>query len=349
LSSLRNREISELLCVSAEQAPHTSQQRRALRRAGRAALRWGEEATALVGAGRSLTELRAVGPWLARMIGSWLAEPPFVPEPPSIRHGFLTRAEVATILERTRATPEIRGDLQTHTLGSDGAASVRAMAEAAAARGLAYLAITDHSKDLKIAGGMDEQALSRQGDEIRALNDELVDRLPGFRILRGVEMNLTPTGDGDLDPEFLATLDVVLGAFHSRLRVGEDQTDRYLAALDNPTIHVLAHPRGRIFNFRLGLVADWPRVFERAHRNDRAIEIDAYPDRQDVDVELLHLARESGVRISIGSDAHATDQLAALDYGIAAARLADIPADRIVNCMSADELISWTRSLGRRR
>jgi histidinol phosphatase-like PHP family hydrolase len=84
-------------------------------------------------------------------------------------------------------------------------------------------------------------------------------------------------------------------------------------------------------------------VFERARRNDTAIEIDAYPDRQDLDVELLQLARETGVRISIGSDAHATDQLAALDYGIAAARLGGIPADRIVNCMSADALIDWAR------
>jgi histidinol phosphatase-like PHP family hydrolase len=280
------------------------------------------------------------------VIGSWLAEPPLVPEPPSIRHGFLTRTEVTAILEQTRTAPEIRGDLQTHTIGSDGKASVRAMAEAAAARGLAYLAITDHSKGLKIAGGMDETELSRQGDEIRALNDEFAGSHRGFRILRAVEMNLTPAGEGDLAPEFVATLDLVLGAFHSCLRVVDDQTDRYLAALDNPSIHVLAHPRGRIFNFRLGLRADWTRVFERARRNDRAIEIDAYPDRQDIDIELLQLARETGVRISIGSDAHATDQLAALDYGIAAAHLADIPAERIVNCMSADELIDWTRSFG---
>jgi DNA polymerase (family X) len=217
------------------------------------------------------------------------------------------------------------------------------MAEAAAARGLAYIAITDHTKALKIAGGMDEAALSRQGDEIRAESDAVASRYPGFRILRGAEMNLTPDGVGDLDPAFLGTLDLVLGAFHSRLRTTEDQTDRYLAALDNRTIHVLAHPRGRIFNFRVGLRADWARVFERARRNDRAIEIDAYPDRQDLDVELLRLARETGVRISIGSDAHAVDQLAALDYGIAAARLAGIPAERIVNCMSADSLIDWAR------
>lgn len=100
------------------------------------------------------------------------------------------------------------------------------------------------------------------------------------------------------------------------------------------------------FDFRLGLRADWSRVFERARRNDRAIEIGAYPDRQDLDVGLLRLARETGVRISIGADDHATDQLAALDF-IAAARLAGIPAERIVNCMTADDLVTWTRSLAR--
>jgi histidinol phosphatase-like PHP family hydrolase len=343
--ALRNTELSELLCLAAEPS-RTEQQRRALRRAGRAALRWGEEAAALVAAGRSLTELRAIGPWLSHIVGEWIARPPAVPEPPPIRRGFLARSDVAAVLERTKGDTPVRSDLQMHTLGSDGSASVRAMATAAAERGRAYVAITDHSKGLKIARGMDESQLARQGEEIRRIDEELRDAYGGFRVLRGVEMNLTPSGDGDLDPQFLATLDLVLGAFHSRLRVTDDQTDRYLAALDNPHIHVLAHPRGRIFNFRLGLQADWLRVFERARSRDRAVEIDAYPDRQDLDVELLHLAREVGVRISIGSDAHATDQLAALDYGVAAARLAGIPAEQIVNCMSAEELIAWSRSLG---
>jgi DNA polymerase (family X) len=329
------------LCHAAEQPAHTDQQRRAFRRAGRAALRWSEEAGEVVAAGLSLRELRAIGPWLDRVIGSWLADPPPVPAPPPSRRGFLTRTEVAAILERTRAERTVLGDLQVHTLGSDGRDSVRAMAEAAAARGLAYVSITDHSQALRIANGMNEAELERQGDEIRALDGELAERHAGFRVLRGVELNLSPDGAGDLEPRFLATLDLVLGAFHSRLRVTADQTDRYLAALDHPSIHVLAHPRGRIFNFRLGLHADWPRVFDRAVQNDRAIEIDAYPDRQDLDVDLLPLARESGVRISIGSDAHATDQLAALDYGIAAARVAGIPSSRILNCMTADELTAW--------
>jgi histidinol phosphatase-like PHP family hydrolase len=340
---VRNGEISELLCTRAEQSSFTDQQRRALRRAGRAALRWPEEAETLVAAGRPLTELRSIGPWLARIVGAWIEDPPPLGEPPVSRRGFLTRPEVAEILDRTRAAAEIRGDLQTHTLGSDGNASVRAMADAAIARGLSYLAITDHSKGLRIANGMDEAALERQAEEIRSQEAQLADTHPGFRILRGVEMNLSPAGEGDLAPTFLAGFDLVLGAFHSRLRVREDQTHRYLAALDHPAMHVLAHPRGRIFDFRVGLRADWPRVFERALRNDRAIEIDAYPDRQDLDLELLRIARDVGVRISIGSDAHATDQLAALDYGVASARAAGISDDRILNCMTGDALTAWAR------
>jgi histidinol phosphatase-like PHP family hydrolase len=187
---------------------------------------------------------------------------------------------------------------------------------------------------------MDEDALVRQGEEIDRLNDELCGKR--FRVLRAVETNLSPDGHSDLDPSFLARFDFVLGAFHSRLRVTDDQTERYLAALKGSRFDVLAHPRGRIYDFRLGLRADWARVFECARNLDRAVEVDGYPDRQDLDGELLCLARETGVRISLGSDAHAPEQLEFLDYGIAAALEAGIPKERIVNYMTADELVAWT-------
>jgi DNA polymerase (family 10) len=233
----------------------------------------------------------------------------------------------------------VRGDLQVHTSGSDGTASVRDMALAARTRGLEYVAITDHSKGLAIANGMDETRLERQGVEIAALNEEL--GTSGFRVLRAVEMNLSPAGQGDMDRAFLRRLDIVLGAFHSRLRVTDDQTERYLAALQRASFHVLAHPRGRIYDFRLGLTADWPRVFECARRHGCAIEIDGYPDRQDLDVELLQIARDEGTMISIGSDAHATDQLAFLDFGIAAARRVGVPDAQILNTMPAEQLVDW--------
>src|SRR5262249_21290602 len=113
----------------------------------------------------------------------------------------------------------------------------------------------------------------------------------------------------------------------------------------NPAIHILAHPRGRIFNFRLGLRADWRRVFESAREFDRAVEVDGYPDRQDLDAELLGVARDVGVRISLGSDAHSSGQLEFLDFAIAAARRAGISHERIVNCMTVNELLAWTSAL----
>src|SRR5438270_13820593 len=107
-------------------------------------------------------------------------------------------------------------------------------------------------------------------------------------------MNLNPLGEGDMEPATLRSLDLVLGSFHSALRRKEDQTERYLAALRNPSIHILGHPRGRIYNFRLGLSADWARVFALAAQLDKAVEIDCYPDRQDLSIELLAIARKEG-------------------------------------------------------
>jgi histidinol phosphatase-like PHP family hydrolase len=272
--------------------------------------------------------------------------------------GFLTLAEVRATLaahpewapvpmegltERTVDRPLVRADLQMHTLYSDGKASLRDMVETAATYGYEHVNITDHSKGLKIARGMDEEELAREGEDIAGLNRELEGEGAGIRVLHGIEMNISPEGDGDMDPGALARLDLVLGAFHSKLRVTEDQTDRYLAAVRNPTIHVMAHPRGRRFNVRVGLRADWARVFEEAVERDVALEIDAFPDRQDLDVELLALARDSRVRISIGTDAHATHELGHMEFGVAAAALAGIPPERILNCLPREELLAWAR------
>src|SRR5437764_11506412 len=116
-------------------------------------------------------------------------------------------------------------------------------------------------------------------------------------------MNLYPLGEGDIEPAALRSLDIVLGSFHSALGRKEDQTERFLAAIRNPNIQILGHPRGRIYNFRLGLRADWARVFAVAADLDKAVELDAYPDRQDLDVKLLKLARDSGVKLAIDTDA----------------------------------------------
>ena len=164
-------------------------------------------------------------------------------------------------------------------------------------------------------------------------------------VLRSVEMNLNPRGEGDMSPASLSSLDLVLGSFHSSLRIIEDRTDRYLAALRNPHIQILGHPRGRIYNYRLGLKADWPRVFAEATVLDKALEIDCYPDRQDLNVDLLKIAQKQGARISIGTDAHHPWQLEFIELGLAAALQARIPAQRIVNFMPWLDLKAWVRQV----
>jgi len=156
---------------------------------------------------------------------------------------------------------------------------------------------------------------------------------------------LAAEGQGDMDEKSLSPLGLVLGCFHSALRRKEDQTERYLAALSNPAIQILGHPRGRIYNFRIGHRADWPRVFARAAELDKAVEIDSYPDRQDLSVDLLKLARKQGCRISIGTDAHDPAQLRFIEFGLAAAVAAGIKPERVLNFMTRDALLAWASNL----
>jgi len=335
-----NRKIAEWLACEAERASYPIQ--RAMRSAGRAAFLWPEEAPELLSQKRSLTELPKVGPFLEKQIANWLAHPPVEEAIPEIRRGFLTWTEAQMILAgKPDWKKELKGDLQMHTEWSDGSASVRDMAVAGMERGYEYISITDHAKKLKIAGGITEAELREQGREIETVNREFAGR---FRVLRSIELNLDTEGGGDMEADSLAELDLVLGAFHSALRKTEDQTERYLAALRNPNLHILGHPRGRIFNYRLGLKADWERVFELAAKLDKAVEIDSYPDRQDLNVDLLKLAKKAGVRISLGTDAHHPWQLEFIDFGLAEAIAAGIPKERVLNFMECEELLAWARS-----
>jgi histidinol phosphatase-like PHP family hydrolase len=345
MATLTNAEIGELLARSADDEVAGSNRERAMRRASRAAFFWPVEAASLPEADRSLTELPSVGPWLARTIAGWLLDPSIEPpQPPPIRSGFLTMAEASvTIDEHSDWMTDLRADLQMHTTYSDGTATLPVMAEAAKDRGYRFVAVTDHSKGLKIAGGMDEEELAEQGAHIALVNRDFEAEGSPLRLLRSIEMNLSPEGEQDMDPAALSRLELVLGAFHSKLRTTEDQTERYLKALANPTFHVLAHPKCRMFNRRLGLSADWERVFAAAAENGKAVEIDAHPNRQDLEVELLTLAREAGVWISIGTDAHSVDELEYMGLGVAAAIRAGIPRSRILNYRSREEVLAWSR------
>jgi histidinol phosphatase-like PHP family hydrolase len=347
MDRLTNSDIAELLAIAAESAKQPLQ--KALRRASRKAFLWPEEAAQMVQEGRSLEELAGVGPSLSRIIGRWIHDPPDVPKPPEIRTGFLTALRAREILAAHPSWLQgVKGDLQMHTLWSDGTASIDEMAQAAFARGYEYIAITDHAKGLKIAGGIDEGQLEMQAQEIAQVNAAMASTLKPFRVMRSIELNLNPSGAGDMEPDALARLDVVLGCFHSALRKKEDQTERYLAALRNPDLHTLGHPRGRIYNFRLGLTADWRRVFDLAAELDKAVEIDAYPDRQDLSGDLVRLAAKAGCRISIGTDSHGPSQLRFMEFGLAAALSAGVKRDRILNFMTAEELLDWVGSVRER-
>lgn len=340
-----NSQFAELLARQSER--ETGILARAFRRAARSAFLWPESVTDLLAQNRSLTELRGIGPFLANQLLRWADRPPTSDlRAPAIRRDFIALADACALLAKNpdwRA--RVRGDLQMHTRWSDGSGTVAEMAMAADERGYEYVGITDHSKGLKIAGGIDEAQLSRQGAEIARTNGSMLKRKKNLTVLSSIELNLNPRGQGDMDPKALKKLDLVLGSFHSVLRTKDDQTERYLAALRNPDIQILGHPRGRIYNFRIGLRADWTRVFAEAARRDKALEIDSYPDRQDLNVNLLKLAQAEGVRISLGTDAHHPWQLQFIELGLAAALRAKVAPERIVNFMPLTELKGWVRKI----
>jgi putative hydrolase len=341
---LDNGAVGELFALEAEQV--TGHLERACRRVARRAFLWPEEAVQLVRFERPLTELEGIGPVLARRLHQWIANPPAKVTPAPIRSEFLTLVQARRILDRM---PEWRkalsGDLHMHTTWSDGSAPIAEMARIAKERGYHYIAITDHTKGLKIANGLSELKLVEQSIEIDAVNDEFAKAEANLVVLRSAEVNLSPSGELDIEQSALSNLDLVIGSFHSALRRTDDQTDRYLAALRNRFVHILGHPQTRIYNHREGLRADWARVFAEAARLDKAVEIDGYPDRQDLKVSLLQLALKEGARVSLGTDAHHPWQLDFMDFSLAAARLAGFPKERIINFLSLEELRSWTRKV----
>ncbi len=341
---LENAAIAELLMREAEAAEGHRQL--AFRRAARAAFLWPIEAHELKTAGRSLTELPGIGPSIAKRMHGWIESPPADLEPPPMRSEFMTLAQARRVLASHPGwRAKLQGDLQMHTEWSDGATSISEMAGAARALGYRYIAITDHTKGLKIAGGLDETRLAQQGAEVVRLNAKFDD----FSILRSAEMNLSPDGSGDMDSAAMRKLDLVLGCFHSALRRTEDQTERYIAALRNRDIQILGHPQTRVYNRREGLRADWRRVFAEAARLDKAVEIDGDPNRQDLRISQLEIAREEGVRISLGTDAHHPEEFAYMELSLAAAAAGGISPERILNFMPKGDLLEWVASVRARQ
>jgi putative hydrolase len=240
----------------------------------------------------------------------------------------------------------LRGDLHAHTLASDGGASIREMAETAIGLGHAYLVITDHSPRLTVANGLSAERLEEQLDEIATLNAELAP----FRLLTGIEVDINEDGSLDQSDELLGRLDVVVGSVHSQLRAeSRTMTIRMVTALANPHLDVLGHCTGRMTTGKRRRPPsdfDADLVFAAAARFDKAIEINARPERLDPPKRLLRLAVEAGCRVSIDTDAHAPGQLAWLPNGCERAFLCGVTPERIVNAMELDDLLAWTASHG---
>jgi putative hydrolase len=231
-----------------------------------------------------------------------------------------------------------RGDFQMHSTWSDGGESVDAMAQGCIALGHTCMGITDHSYGLPIARGMTMAAVTRQHREIDRLNAQLAGR---FRIFKGIEANILADGALDLKPDERRVFEFVVASPHSELRREHDQTSRMLGAVKQPGVAILGHPQGRVYNTRKGVAADWPRIFAEAAKRRVAIEIDGNWHRQDVPHVLARQALDAGCLFALDSDAHSIGELRFTDYSIAHARLAGVPAERVINCWSDAQLEAW--------
>ncbi len=229
---------------------------------------------------------------------------------------------------------DIQGDVHMHTVETDGRNTIEEMAEAARARGYQYMAITDHSKNLAFANGLDDRRAAEHIRKIRAANH----RIEGIRIFAGIEVDILQDGQLDLSDDVLAEMDLVIGSVHSYFQMDPQQmTDRLLRALENSHISFLGHPTGRILLRRDAYAFDIDAVLRAAARHHVAMEHNAYPDRLDLCDRHLRLAREHGVKIVINTDAHHTSHMEKIRYGVLQLRRAWLTKADVLNTRSTDD------------
>ncbi len=262
--------------------------------------------------------------------------------PPEMREGTgEIAAAVAGQLPSLLVEGDLRGFLHCHTNYSDGSNSVEELARGVQAAGYEWIGITDHSQAAAYAGGLSPDDLRRQADEIA----DVAARMPGFRILHGIEADILADGALDYDDDVLARLDFVIGSIHSRFNLsGPEMTNRVLTALDHPCLGILGHPTGRLLLSRDAYAIDLERIFVKAGRLGVAIEINADPHRLDLDWRVLRSARAHGVMISIGSDAHNLAGLANVPYGVGIARKGWLGAGEVLNTRDADGFLAFVRA-----
>ena len=261
----------------------------------------------------------------------------------SYRRAYLSRHAMRLALDAALpagivSTKAYCGDLQMHSTWSDGVESIGALADAAIELSWRRIGVTDHSYGLPIAHGMTMEAAHRQHCEIDEVNARLEGRL---RVYKGVEANILADGSLDLQEGERGVFEYVIASPHSELRKEYDQTRRMLGAVKQPGVAILGHPQGRMYNARPGITADWEKVFREAARRNVAIELDGNWNRQDIDYELAARALDIGCLFALDSDAHSVGEFAFTDYAVAHARIARIPAARVVNCWDEKKFGEW--------
>jgi DNA polymerase (family 10) len=260
---------------------------------------------------------------------------------PELREGWgEIEAAAQGTLPRLIEFADVKGALHCHSSYSDGVASVEEMAAGARARGWKYVGITDHSQAAFYAGGMSRDNVERQLAEI----DELNARSPDVRVLKGIEADILADGRVDYDEEVLSRFDYVIGSVHSRFAMdGAAMTARVLSALDDPHLTILGHPTGRLLLTREGYSIDMTAVIEKAAETGTAIELNADPQRLDIDWRSCRVARDRGVTVEIGPDAHSTRGLDNIAIGIGIARKGWLESGDVLNTRDAEGVLEFAR------
>lgn len=264
------------------------------------------------------------------------AEVPFVP--PELREGGDALRPAPDDLVHAA---DVRGILHAHTTWSDGRYSIAEMASRARELGFRWFAVCDHSAAATYAHGLDAKRLGEQAAEIDALN---ASGAAGIPILKGLEADVLPDGELDLDGRALSKLDVVIGSVHSAMGQSETvMTERLLRAIENPHLHVLGHPTGRLLLGREGFRFDTRAVFDACRKHGVAIELNANPHRLDLDESLLPEVVRRGIPIAIDPDAHDLRGIEDVNYGVGAARRAGVPRSSVLTALEVEEFRAWTR------
>nr|HPQ81099.1 PHP domain-containing protein [bacterium] len=244
-------------------------------------------------------------------------------------------------LPRLLEPGDIRGVIHAHSDYTDGRATIAQMAKAAKELGYSWIAITDHSQAVTVAGGMKPGDVEHQWEEI----DEINEGLSGFRILKGIEVDILADGSLDFDDGLLKRFDLVIAAVHSRFKMPErEMTERIVKALSNPNVDILAHPTGRLLLAREPYAVDMREVIEAAAKSGVAIEINAHPQRLDLDWRHCREAKELGVRIAISPDAHSPEAISDIAYGVGIARKGWLEKGDVINCLGADDILRFLKS-----